>query len=195
MKIVWKGSMNEQNLFVYPGLPENARKLVSDRSAWASYLLIIPVLIFTYIGIKLRLPYAAGPMFAKWALIVGTVLSLPFLAVHEFIHAACCPKASEIFLYLTSAGICLIPTCPLSKRRYLMMAIMPAVILGICPFLIWLLAPGLDAQTALILFVFSVGSLSMCVGDVYNVILAAAKMTPESVFIPSGKGCLYFRKS
>lgn len=61
MKIVRKGSRNEQNLFVYPGLPENARKLVSDRGAWASYLLIIPVLIFAYIGIKLRLPYTADP--------------------------------------------------------------------------------------------------------------------------------------
>ena len=187
--------MNEQNLFSYPDLPGDARKLFSDKSAWAVYSLIIPVLIIAYIGIRLRLPYVTGAMFSKWAALVGVVLSVPFLVVHEFIHAACCPKNSEIFLYVTAAGICLLPTCPLSKHRYLIMAMMPTVILGICPFLIWLLTPGLNVQIGSILFGFSLGSLSTCIGDIYNVILASAKMTAESVLVTSGKDCYYFEKS
>ena len=195
MKIAWKGFLNEHNLFIYPDLPMDAKKLISDGRAWVTYLLIIPVLIMAYAGIRLRLPYVTGSMFIKWAALVGVALSLPFLVVHEFIHAICCPKAAEIFLYVTSAGICLIPTCPLRKYRYIIMAMMPTVILGIAPFLVWLFHPGLNVQTGSVLFGFSVGSLSMCIGDMYNAILAAAKMTSESVLVTSGKDCFYFRKS
>ena len=53
MKIVWKGFLNEQNLFIYSGLPANAKKLISDKRAWITYLLIIPVLILAYTGIRL----------------------------------------------------------------------------------------------------------------------------------------------
>ena len=76
-----------------------------------------------------------------------------------------------------------------------MMAMMPTVILGICPFLVWLFHPELNVQTGSILFGFSIGSLSMCSGDIYNVILAAAKMTSQSVLVTSGKDCYYFKKS
>ena len=195
MKIAWKGFMNEHNLFTYSDLPGDAQKLISDKSAWMMYLLIIPILLIAYIGIKLRLPYVTESMFTRWAPLVGVILSAPFLVVHEFIHAICCPRASEIFLYVTSAGICLIPTCPLSKRRYIVMAMMPAVILGFFPFLVWLFHPELNVQISPILFGFSLGSLSMCIGDIYNVILASTKMTAESVLVTSGKDCFYFRKS
>ena len=67
MKIAWKGFMNEHNLFIYPNLPEDARKLFSDKSAWTVYLVIIPVLVMAYIGIRLRLPYVTEAMFIKWA--------------------------------------------------------------------------------------------------------------------------------
>lgn len=194
MKIVWKGFMNEHNLFTFSDLPEDAKKLTSEKNAWAMYLLIIPVLIIAYIGIRLRLLYVAGPMFAKWALLVGVILSLPFLVVHEFIHAVCCSKTPEIFLYVTPAGICLIPTSPLSKRRYIVMSMMPTVVLGICPFLIWLFAPGLNVQTGSILFGFALGSLSMCIGDIYNAIHAIIKMSSKSVLVTSGKDCYYFER-
>lgn len=194
MKITWKGFMDEHNLFTYPDLPGDAGKLISDKGAWMMYLLIIPIFIIAFIGIKLRLPYAAKPMFTKWALLAGLALSLPFLAAHELIHAVCCPKKTEIFLYVTSAGICLIPTGPLSRRRYIIMAMMPTVILGIFPFLVWLFHPGLNVRTGSILFGFSQGSLSRCIGDIYNVILASTKMTAESVLVTSGKDCYYFKK-
>lgn len=194
MKITWKGSMNEHNLFVCPDLPGDTKKLVSDQSAWTMYLLMIPILILAYVGIKLRLAYVAGTMFTKWALLAGAALSLPFLVAHEFIHTICCPKTSEIFLYVTSAGICIIPTCPLSKRRYIIMALMPTVILGICPFLVWLFDPVCSVQAGSILFGFSLGSLSMCIGDIYNAILAGAKMTSDSVLVTSGKDCYYFKR-
>ena len=187
--------MNEHNLFIYSDLPVDAKKLISDKRAWVTYLLIIPVLIMAYTGIRLRLPYVTGFMFVKWAVLIGVALSLPFLVIHELIHAIFCPKASEIFLYVTSAGICLIPTCPLSKYRYIIMAMMPTIILGISPFLVWLLHPGLNVQTGSVLFGFSIGNLSMCIGDIYNAILAAAKMTSESVLVTSGKDCYYFKKS
>ena len=192
MKLVWKGFMNEQNLFVYPSLPPDAKKLSSDSGNWVMYLLVIPVLLIAYAGIKLRLSYTTGVMFTRWAPLAGVALALPFLIVHELIHAVCCPRSITILAYITTAGLCLIPDSPLKKRDYIMMAVMPAIVLGICPFLIWLLIPELSVSISSILFGFSLGNLSVCIGDIYNTILAVIKMTPKSVLITSGKDCYYF---
>lgn len=192
MKLVWKGFMNEQNLFVYPHLPPDAKKLSSDGGNWVMYLLIIPVLFIAYVGIKLRLSYTTGVMFTRWEPLAGVALALPFLIVHELIHAACCPKSAAIMVYMTAAGICLIPDSPLNKRNYIIMAVMPAIVLGICPFLAWLLTPEWSVSISSILFGFSLGGLSVCISDIYNAILAAIKMTPKSVLITSGKDCYYY---
>lgn len=43
-----------------------------------------------------------------------------------------------------------------------------------------------------VLFAFSIGSLSMCVGDIYNAILAALKMNRHSVLVTSKTNIYYY---
>ena len=60
---------------------------------------------------------------------LGVVVSLFFLAVHELIHAMCCPKGTVVYMYAVPLGLCAIPTQPLRKYRYLFMVIMPTIVL------------------------------------------------------------------
>lgn len=192
MKVIWKGRMREENAFMYENMPEEAKKLFPERGTWAMYLIILPVLLMAYMGIRIRLSYATEIILSKGEFLAGVLLSALFLSVHELLHAVCCPRGSVCFLYVTPAGLCVIPTCPLRKSRYIFMAVMPTVVLGICPFLVWLLCPHMSVAMGSVLFGFSVGSLSMCIGDIYNVILSLCKMKRQSVLVTSGKDCYYF---
>lgn len=192
VKLLWKGQMNEKNMYTYQNMPPNAKNLFSERGNWEMYFLIIPVLAFAYVGIRVRLHYVTGIMFTKWGLIIGVVISVLFLVIHELIHAICCPRTSTVLVYAVPLGICVIPTSPLRKSRYIFMAIMPTIILGVCPFCIWLCFPSMGTLISSILFGFSIGNLSMCIGDIYNIILAVLKMTSKSYLITSGKSCYYF---
>lgn len=195
MKIVWKGLLNRSNPLPSPPVPDNTQKLFDDGYSWRVYLLIIPLLLIAYLCILTRQSVATGPKFIPWALYLGVGLSLLFLIVHELIHALCCPKNSEVLAYLAPTGICLIPTCPLKKRRYITMAIMPTLVLGVCPLVAWLLLTQLNPVASSIIFAFSIGSLSMSIGDIYNVLCAARKMTKSSLLITSGSACYYYENA
>lgn len=192
MKLIWKGVLSKHNPLPSPAVPSEAKKLFPENQGWQAYLLVVPILLMAYFCIVVRRPFTTGVVFTKEALFLGVGLSLLFLVAHELIHAVCCPKRAEVLVYVSVAGICLIPTCPLGKRRYIVMALMPALILGVCPLIIWLLLTGLSPLMSSMIFAFSIGSLSMCVGDLYNVILAARKMTFQSLLITSGNACFYY---
>lgn len=192
MKFVWKGKMNAETIFTYPDLPTEAKPLVNEERAWPMYLIVVPLLAFAYLFIQIRRSTFDGILFSRHALFMGIGLALIFLPIHELIHAVFCPKKSAIFVYFTGAGISLIPTCSLKKIRYIVMVLMPTVILGIVPLALWLVVPGMTSFISSILFAFSIGNLSMCIGDIYNAILAIAKMPRDSVLATSGTNCYYF---
>jgi len=185
MKLKWKGKLTEGNAFVYPDLPEDAKSFSDSKSSWKMLLLIIPVLAMAYVGIQIRLKYVDGIMFSKGALFFGVALAIPFLFIHELLHAICCPKGSIVNMYWSTAGISLIPTCPIKKQRYIIMALLPTLILGIIPFLLWLFIPAIDAILGSVIFAFSIGSLSMSIGDIFNVLIALKKMNHNSYLITS----------
>lgn len=192
MKLVWKGFMSDKNKFVYDELPKDSKNLFPERGQWAVYLLIIPILLITLVGFKLRWTYAAGMMFSKFWFFVGAAVSLFFLVVHELIHALCCPRGAIVYFYAVPHGVYVVPTRPLRKYRYLFVLIMPTIVLGLIPFMVWMCIPNLHTEMSSALFGFALGSLSMSIGDLYNAILAMIKMKSNSMIMTSGTSCYYF---
>jgi len=186
MTLQWKGKLTEDTAFVYPDLPENAKPFLDSKSSWYMYLLIVPILVLAYIGIQIRLRYVDGVMFSRGALFCGVALAIPFLCIHELLHALCCPKGSVVNMYWSTAGISLIPTCPIKKNRYIIMALLPTLVLGIVPIMAWLCIPTMNVTLGSIIFAFSIGSLSMSIGDIFNVLVALKKMAKESMLVTSG---------
>ena len=194
MKLIWKGKMTTDNLFIPDNIPDSAKMLSSEKYTWLAYLLVVPILAIAYAGIVIRRPYVVGIAFNKIAFFIGVGMSIVFLVVHELIHALCCPRDTTVFVYLTSSGIGCVPACGLKKKRYLLVALMPTIVLGVIPFIIWICFPGMNVIISSILFAFSIGSLSMCVGDIYNAFLAAFKMNRRSVLVTSKTDIYYYNE-
>lgn len=124
----------------------------------------------------------------------GSLLSLPFMVVHEFIHVLFLPKSEPIYVYqaLKKGVLFVMTTEEMSKRRFIVMSLMPIFILGFLPLLAWLFfEANLVSST---LFFFALPMLLGGAGDLLNV-SNTLKQVPKGAYIKlSGIHSYWFLK-
>ena len=106
---------------------------------------------------------------------IGVIFSLLTLFPHEFLHAICFKE--DVDMYLIDGGAFVCGTETMSKFRFIFMSLLPNIIFGFIPFIIFLIFPNLT-----ILGTLGVIAISMGVGDYYNVFNALTQM-------PKGARC------
>jgi len=117
-----------------------------------------------------------------------------FLIIHELIHGLSCPKNCVVNYYYSAHGISAYPLSPMSRNRYIFMAMAPAILLGFIPMIIWIFIPVKFIMLNSIIFSFSWASLSVSAADIYNAI-KALKLPKESFIQASGTKVYWFVNS
>ncbi len=107
--------------------------------------------------------------------VLGILLSLLFIFPHEFLHAMCFPKGEEVSIYFTKSSFFCHSLAVVSKKRFIVMSLLPSLVLGIIPLTVWFLSPAIGKGWE-ILYTFSVINLISCAGDFYNVYNALRQM-------------------
>ena len=101
--------------------------------------------------------------------------------VHEFIHALCYPLKAEkqVWRMLDQGAFFVYCESLTSKTRFILMSFAPALILGIIPYIFWLIFPTLLPFTpSIMLLVVSILMTVMAMGDyvnIYNAIVQVPK--------------------
>ena len=106
---------------------------------------------------------------------IGVIFALLTLFPHEFLHAIC--FKGNVDMYLADGGAFVCGTETMSKFRFIFMSLLPNIIFGFIPFIIFLVYPKM-----VILGTLGVVGISMGVGDYYNVFNALTQM-------PKGARC------
>ena len=106
---------------------------------------------------------------------IGIILSFLTLFPHEILHAICFKE--DVDMYLADGGAFVCGTETMSKFRFIFMSLLPNVIFGFIPFIIFLFFPNMT-----ILGTLGLVAISMGVGDYYNVFNALTQM-------PKGARC------
>lgn len=129
-----------------------------------SILLLLPLLFGLYLRLNTR-------DFDAFRLCIGALLSLAILFPHEFLHAVCFKH--EVYLYTNLKQGMLFVTGPetMSKGRFIFMSMLPNLVFGFLPYILFLLFPKLTFLGALGAFSISAGA-----GDYYNVFNALRQM-------------------
>jgi hypothetical protein len=96
--------------------------------------------------------------------VIAVVVSVLFNIPHEYIHAICFKE--EAYIYITNGAFFAMSPEHMTKRRYLIMLMLPFLVLGIIPLCI-----GLVLRYSP-LAVFGVMSIIPCTGDLYMAISA-----------------------
>lgn len=91
--------------------------------------------------------------------------------VHEYIHALLFPKELKKEVYIAPEGGMFFVYCEqmVSKARFIVICMGPAVILGIIPFIVlMILMPQLPGYVTFASLIFTLGNTFSAVGDFYN---------------------------
>ena len=106
---------------------------------------------------------------------IGMILACVSIFPHEFLHAIC--FKADVYMYIADGGAFVCGTENMSKFRFIFMSMLPNIIFGFIPFILFLIFPKLT-----ILGTLGVMAISMGVGDYYNVFNALTQM-------PKGARC------
>ena len=133
------------------------------------FALIIPLFIFMWFYSNLTLENLAPILF------ISSVVSFVLLFPHEILHAICFKK--DVYLYIYPQGGTLFVTGPedMSKFRFVFLSLLPNMVFGIIPFIIYLFFPNLY-----ILGGIAVGCVIQGIGDYLNAFNALTQMPKGS---------------
>ena len=175
MRIMWKGKFdgNEESLPHGEHKP-NAVKFqeIDDikKLGLVLNLLSVPLMIMTYAIVLLRggFDVILEHFWIYWA---GILAAIACLIPHEFIHAICFRKEAYIYTNLKIGMLFVVAPEDMSKSHFIVMSLMPNLIFGLVPFLLYLIFPQLG-----FLCILGATSIPMGSGDYYNIIIALTQM-------------------
>jgi len=197
MNLEFKGFYKNVEQLPVADLPERAVKFKEPDSMLKlnliASLFVIPVIILIILAIALK-SYLFGEdiymvYFNLWAIILALLTIFP----HEVLHAICFPKDQKVQLWLMPAflGAFVVSTAPISKRRFIFLSLLPNIVFGLLPLIIWIFLP-IESEFAASILTFSVLCLLFGVGDYLNVFNAIWQMPKGSIQQLSGMNSYWY---
>lgn len=167
MRIKWIGKFSGDNLPAVD-LDTKAKALpdVSNKSA----LMLIPIFLVIVACVYCKSLLHNGVVLTKGNLAIGFIIGFLFFPIHELFHGISFPIPSDVYMFYTMQGLGTTCTTPVSRNRFIVINIIPSIILGVIPLLIFMIVPGDYALTNAILFSVSFLHLGGSYADYVNVI-------------------------
>ena len=199
MKLRYKGVCKDMTKLPSSELPENAVKFIEPDSKEAFEKAMIPFMIPPLLLVGAALPIrfllhgniglSIGVSF-WWVLPIIVVSVFAGMVVHELLHAICFGKNSEVDIYISSAFWFVHSVTPISKKRFIFICLLPNIVLGIIPLLIWLFIPMSSVMG--IIFIFALVMTGSGCGDYMNAYNAFRQMPKGSIQQGSGMNSYWF---
>lgn len=101
----------------------------------------------------------------------GVLLFILTLYPHEFLHAICFKEDVYIYTWLSRGALFVVGPEIMSKARYIFMSLLPNILFGFVPFLLFLIHPEWGVLGTWGAFAIGAGA-----GDYYNVFNALTQM-------------------
>ena len=170
MKIHFMGKYNgdEDSLPHLPHRPGAVAFKEPDSKSFAIILNIVSIVVF--IPLILFLFFYAEP-FNISKFFIGSLISVAAMFPHEILHALCFKEDAYIYNNLKKGMLFVVGPEDMTKSRFILMALLPNVVFGFIPFVIFLIFPSF-------LMLGSLGAIAIAegVGDYMNVFNALTQM-------------------
>ena len=141
--------------------PEDSKKL-----GILATIISIPIVVICLIPI-----YCQGFLKANNAVCIGWLLSLLVLFPHEMLHALCFKEDVYLFTNLKQGMMFVVGPEDMSKARFVFMSLLPNLVFGVIPYLLFLINPDW-----MVLGAFGALNISSGAGDYINVFNAITQM-------------------
>ena len=193
MKLKWKGIYKNEEQLPKADLPANAVMYREPKSMAGvngmALLMSIPAILLI-VAIMAQSAAVKGHLNFDgniWMMYLGLLLSIVTLLPHELLHAVCFGKETEVELYFSpkhlAAFVC--STTPMTKGQFIFLSLLPNLVFGWIPLLVWAFVPMADSVGSVLLS-FSGASVLMGGGDYMNVWNTIRQVPPGATVQNSG---------
>lgn len=199
MKLIYKGIYTSKTKLPDSNLPMNAVRFREPTNdillTLVSLIVAVPMVQFTLWLVTNKvgnIVFLFSNDLLKWHTL-GMLLALVCIVPHELLHAVCFSKSAVVNLYFAPMSLSMFIVCnePVKKWRFVFMSLLPSIILGWFPLLIYIVTPY-DSINSCILASFSTVSIAMCCGDYLNIFNAITQMPKGSYQQLSGFNSYWF---
>ena len=198
MKLTYRGTFKDAEQLDKGILPENAVKFIEPEDpaqlniAAAKFLIPAFMLVVILMGISSLIYKGLVFHFTLSGFIIAFILAFLTLLPHEYLHAVCFGKGVDVDMYVIpkQAMVFVYSTHPISKARFIFMSLLPNIVFGWIPMLVWVILPY--SQLSTVLFIFAAMSISFGGGDYLNTYNASRQMPKGSMQQLSGFNSYWF---
>lgn len=173
--------------------PKNAKKLnIPKHNMLISLIFAIPFIVLCFILIFVKKDMMNEFPMVRSFVPIGIILGILCCFIHEFLHAIIQPKKAKVYIgFVPSSFIFYMKSKePLSKGRFVLMAILP-VLLGIVPLIIFMMSNNQILNS--IMWPMAMIGLVAPSPDYLNIFLVL-KNVPKNYYIQDDKdGMCYFK--
>ena len=171
MKLHYMGTydLNPESIPARPHKPDCVKfKEPKDSKALSKIASVISLAVLAVFAIPV---FVKGHWDALEAFGIATIYVLLAMFPHEILHAICFREEVYLYTNLRQGLLFVVGPEDMSKGRFIFMSMLPNIVFGIIPYLIFLLNPDLLIWGA-------VGAFNLCVGagDYLNVFNAITQM-------------------
>ena len=183
MKLIYKGTFKSETDLPVREHPQNSVPFreAGDMKKLAVLLncVSIPLFILT-LGVFVLLGHS---YFAEryYAMSLGLMLPLLTLFPHELLHALCFKSEVELWTNFKMGMLFVVGTEDMSKGRFVWMSLLPNLVFGWIPYLLFLLYPQWVFFGAL-----GAVAIPMGIGDYYNVYNCLTQVPKDALVYLSG---------
>lgn len=174
MRMKWLGNIREVKNLPKGNLPDKAVQFKEPDSALklnlTMLLFVIPLFLFSFFVCMIKLVLFGEVEVNFFNNLWVWVAIIPMFIVHELLHAIAFPSdeepvgigySSKYFVAFAYSNV------PVTKGRFIFISILPNLILGVLPIIIWIFIP--NGYVADSIFCFAIISLVSGAGDLMNV--------------------------
>lgn len=154
--------------------PENMQKLSMIANSGCMVLILLLAVPFVLLGMDHFVDNA------PW-LMLGCIGSMLVVLPHELLHAVCFRKDVYMYNNLSQGLMFVIGTEDMSRGRFVFMSLLPNIVFGLIPYVVFLFFPHLTGLGA-----FGLICLGMGFGDYINVYNALTQVPRSAKVYMSG---------
>ena len=121
--------------------------------------------------------------------LLGTILMLASMVPHEFLHAICFNEDITMYTNLSKFMLFVYGTEDMSKGRFIFMCLLPNIVFGLIPFVLFMIFPQYNALGTLGALALSAGG-----GDYVNVYHALAEVPNDAKVYCNGIHTYWYKE-
>ena len=152
---------------------------------------LIPAFIIMFVSMNIKTVINQQNIVNRPFILVGAIIGFILLLVHEYLHSIVYPKEANSYIGIAKPiTFVSLTSYPLSKRRFIVMSLLP-YILGIIPLILFWLCPASLTELNGIFFGMACMGMASPYPDSYTV-YQIIKQVPENKKIQNYEDDIYY---